>query len=142
MLLALVYSTDEVSANALLFAIARHNFNTFVVKDFDLEQLTFGRLGMLLVKGFANENEVNHYISVMEKDRELTLPSEVTPVVISQKNFETLISHGATFEQYFRAAAEASLDHTEQQAALPDDDSAPEEPVAEEQEEPLNGEAD
>ncbi len=142
MLLALVYSTDEVSANALLFAIARHNFNTFVVKDFDLEQLTFGRLGMLLVKGFANENEVNHYISVMEKDRELTLPSEVTPVVISQKNFETLISHGATFEQYFRAAAEASLDHTEQQAALPDDDSAPEEPAAEEQEEPLNGEAD
>jgi hypothetical protein len=97
---------------------------------------------MLLVKGFANENEVNHYISVMEKDRELTLPSEVTPVVISQKNFETLISHGATFEQYFRAAAEASLDHTEQQAALPDDDSAPEEPAAEEQEEPLNGEAD
>ena len=45
-LLVLVYPTDEVSANQLLFDVARHNFSSFGVKDFDLDQMNFGRLGL------------------------------------------------------------------------------------------------
>jgi hypothetical protein len=112
-ILALVYSTEEVSANELLFQIARHNFNSFVVKDFDLEQMNFGQLGLLLVKGFANEAEVRHYQSVLEASTVFTLPQEVTPVIITEKNFQTLISKGRTFEEYFQAASAASLEQTE-----------------------------
>ncbi len=101
-LLALVYPTDEVSSNQLLFDVARHNFSSFVVKDFELEQMNFGRLGLLLVKGFANFDELVHYRKVLEADTELELPSQVRPVMISVKNFETLLHQGRTFEDYFR----------------------------------------
>lgn len=111
--MALVYATDSVNANQLLFEVARHNFNSFVVKDFDLEQLTFGPLGILLVKGFDNLNEARHYRTVMGRSTVLTLPEGVTPVIISRKNFEQLTAHGRTFDEYFRAAADANADTVE-----------------------------
>lgn len=113
-LLVLVYPTDEVSANQLLFDVARHNFSSFVVKDFDLEQMNFGRLGLLLVKGFANFEELVHYRKVLEDDKHLSLPPQVRPVMISVKNFDTLLHQGRSFEDYFRfvdeQAAEAPVD--------------------------------
>ena len=45
-LLVLVYPTDEVNANQLLYDVAYHNFSAFVVRDFDPEQMNFGRLGV------------------------------------------------------------------------------------------------
>lgn len=109
-LLVLVYPTDEVSGNQLLFDIARHNFGSFIVKDFDLEPMNFGRLGLLLVKGFANFEELNHYRKVMDSDAELVLPPQVRPVMISEKNFETLLQHGSTFEDYFRYVDEQAAE--------------------------------
>ncbi|MDE6694051.1 MAG: tetratricopeptide repeat protein, partial [Muribaculaceae bacterium] len=86
-MLVLVFPTDEISANALLYQVARHNFNSFVVKDFDLELMNFGRLGMLLVKGFDNINELNHYRKVMSASEDFHLPQSVTPIPISTANF-------------------------------------------------------
>jgi len=101
-LLVLLYPTDSVSANQLLYDIARHNFSTFVVKDFDLEQMNFGRLGMLIIKGFTDMNELNHYRRVMADDRDLKLSPQVRPVIISARNFDTLLKEGRSFEEYFR----------------------------------------
>lgn len=109
-LLALVYPTDEVSANQLLFDVARHNFSSFVVKDFELEQMNFGRLGLLLVKGFANFEELVHYRKVLEADEQLNLPPQVRPVMISVKNFDTLLHQGRTFEDYFRYVDEQAAE--------------------------------
>lgn len=97
----LAYPTDTVSANELLFAIARHNFNSFVVKDFDLEQMTFGRMGLLIVKGFANFEEVGHYKTVLEEDVELHIPPQVRHVLISEDNFKILLNEGRSLEEYF-----------------------------------------
>jgi tetratricopeptide (TPR) repeat protein len=101
-LLVLVYPTDEVNANELLYNVAYHNFSTYVVRDFDLEQMNFGRLGLLLIKGFANFEELAHYRKVMDEDNRLTLPAEVRPVMISVENFDKLIQQGRSFEEYFR----------------------------------------
>ena len=101
-MLVLVFPTDEISANALLYQVARHNFNSFVVKDFDLELMNFGRLGMLLVKGFDNINELNHYRKVMSASEDFHLPQSVTPIPISTANFNTLLEQGRTFDDYFR----------------------------------------
>lgn len=109
-LLVLVYPTDEVSGNQLLFDVARHNFGSFVVKDFDLEPMNFGRLGLLLVKGFANFEELIHYRKVMESDAGLVLPPQVRPVMISVKNFDTLLRQGRTFEDYFRYVDEQAAE--------------------------------
>ncbi|MDE7397822.1 MAG: hypothetical protein K2M98_08860, partial [Muribaculum sp.] len=112
-MLVLVYPTDEVSANELLFDVARHNFSSFIVKDFDLEQMNFGRLGLLLIKGFESFEELAHYRQVMKDSPYLQLPPQVRPVMISEKNFNTLLQHGKTFDDYFRwvdsQAAEAPV---------------------------------
>ncbi|MCM1020645.1 MAG: tetratricopeptide repeat protein [Muribaculaceae bacterium] len=125
-LLVLVYPTDEVSANQLLFDIARHNFSSFVVKDFDLEQMNFGRLGLLLIKDFANFEELSHYRKVLQQSPYLELPPQVRPVMISVKNFETLIKQGRTFEDYFRYVDQQAAQQpvTAAPGSLSDDDRA------------------
>ena len=97
----LLYPNLEVSGNMLLYEVARHNFNTFVVKDYDLEQMTFGELGLLVVKGFENFDEVKHYRTIFEGDSSLVLPAQVHPVLISVSNFELLLNEGRSFEDYF-----------------------------------------
>jgi len=101
-LLVFVYPTDVVSTNALLFEIARHNFSSFVVKDFDIEPMNFGRLGMIVVKPFEDINEVNHYRRVMANSDSFKLPAGVRPLAISSRNFEELIRSGASLDDYFR----------------------------------------
>lgn len=86
-LLVMLFPTDEVSSNMLLYEIARHNFRSFVVKDFELEPMSFGRLGMIVIRGFANMNELNHYRRVMASSSDFHIPHGVRPVAISAANF-------------------------------------------------------
>ena len=100
--LVMVFPTDAVSSNRLLFDIARHNFRSFVVKDFDLEQMNFGRLGMIVIGPFENLGELNHYRRVMAASTEFRLPNGVRPVPISRSNFDALLQSGGTLDDYFR----------------------------------------
>lgn len=119
-LFILLYPTDKVSPNQLLYEIARHNFTSFVVKDFDLEQMNFGRLGLLIIKPFANVSEINHYRSVLQADASLHLPAEVRPVVISAKNFDTLLKGGGSFDDYFRYVEDKTYRDTEERVLPPE----------------------
>lgn len=118
--LVLLFPTDSVSSNQLLFDIARHNFTSFVVKDFDLEQMNFSRLGLLIIKGFTNMNELNHYRRVMADDTRLQIPRQVRPVIISAKNFETLIKEGRSFEEYFRYLEEQNYREAQENVLPPE----------------------
>ncbi len=120
-LLVLLYPTDRVSPNELLYNVARHNFATFVVRDFDLEQMTFGQLGLLIIKGFANEAELNHYRAKLTEDKDFHLPADVRPVVISEENFNKLISQGRSFEEYFEAIGETRDTETHESVLPPDE---------------------
>lgn len=111
-----VYPTDSVSANQLLYDIARHNFSHFVVKDFDLEQMTFGRLGLLVIKGFANFEELSHYKRVLEENTELILPEQVRRVMISVDNFNLLLNEGRSFEEYFEFMEQDNIEKVEKVA--------------------------
>lgn len=97
----LLYPTDSVSTNLLLYEVARHNFTSFKVKDYDLEQMTFGRLGLLVVKGFKNFDEVKHYRTIFESDEDMAIPPQVHLVIISDNNFQLLLNEGRSFEDYF-----------------------------------------
>lgn len=99
--LVLVFPRDSVNANQLLYDVARFNFSSFVVRDFDLEPMSFGNVGLLIVKGFDNLKQLEHYRSVMGKSQ-FTIPEEVRPVMISKANFELLLREGRSFEEYFR----------------------------------------
>ena len=99
-LLVLAFQTDSVQVNELLFNIARYNFTNFMVKDFDLETITFNELTMLVIKGFHNFGELNEYRLRMALPGGMTLPQGVTPVMISEANFRLLLE-GRSFNDYF-----------------------------------------
>lgn len=105
-LLVLVFPVDSVSANDLLYRVARHNFSSFVIRDFELEQLTFGRLGLLVISGFDNISQVSHYRKVMARSRDFELPDGVRPVVISRADFDVMLAGGYSFDDYFRWQSE------------------------------------
>ena len=97
----LLYPMDSVNGNLLLYEVARHNFNAFTVKDYDIEQMNFGSLGLLVVKGLDNFKEATNYRSVFEQDKTMNIPRQVHYVIISVDNFNLLLNEGRTFEDYF-----------------------------------------
>ena len=97
----LLYPIDSVNGNMLLYEVARHNFNAFQVKDYDIEQMNFGTLGLLIVKGLDNFTEAKNYRSVFEQDQSINIPRQVHYVIISVDNFNLLLNEGRTFEDYF-----------------------------------------
>lgn len=154
-LLVFAFPLDSVSSNQLLYDVARHNFSSFVVKDFDLEQMNFGNVGLLIVKGFANMSELEHYRKVMSQNKYFTLPEQVRPIMISVANFELLLREGRSFEEYFRFEADESVRKTEEEVvgedailpggprdpdALPVEDENPPEEESLSEEKPLEEE--
>ena len=106
--LVFIFPVESVNPNLVLFEVAKFNFSTFLVKDFDLEQMRFSDLGLLLVKGFSNLKELDRYVEVLEKS-DLNLGPEVVPVKISKANFDILLKEGKTFEDYFRFREEQKI---------------------------------
>ena len=83
----LVYSTDSIDSNILLYELARHNFRSFNVRDYDLEKMTFGSMGLLVVKGFANYPELISYRTVFDAAADFKqYIGLVHPVLISEEN--------------------------------------------------------
>ena len=97
----LLYPMDSVNSNMLLYEVARHNFNAFKVKDYDIELMNFGELGLLVVKGMDNFKEATHYRTLFEQDNTINIPRQVHYVIISVDNFNLLLNEGRTFEDYF-----------------------------------------
>ena len=130
--LVFAFPLDSVNANQVLYDVARFNFSSFVVKDFDLEQMSFSNVGLLIVKGFANMKELEHYRNVMARS-DLDLPEGVRPIMISKDNFDLLLREGRSFEEYFRFEEEEAVRAREEEvlgkdmeyeegAVPPDDD--------------------
>jgi len=120
-LMVMLYQRDKVSANQLLYDVARYNFTSYMVRDFDLDQMSFGNLGLLIVKGFNNSKEANMYRSTLEGAEEFTLPEGVIPVAISQANFDLLLSRGRSFEEYFDAVDDRRLRQTHEEVLPPEE---------------------
>ena len=97
----LLYPSDSVNSNMLLYEVARHNFNSFKVKDYDIEQMNFGTLGLLVIKGMDNFKEAANYRTLFEQDQSIRVPRQVHYVIISVNNFNLLLNEGRTFEDYF-----------------------------------------
>ena len=97
----LLYPLDSVNSNLLLYEVARHNFNAFKVKDYDIEQMNFGDLGLLVVKGLDNFKEASNYRTLFEQDQTINVPRQVHYVIISVDNFNLLLNEGRTFADYF-----------------------------------------
>ncbi len=110
----LTFPVDTVSSNRLIFDVARHNFSNYAVRDFDIDTMTFGQLGIIVIKGFENYYDLEDYSRQLFADRQIIIPQQVRPVFISEKNFNLLLKEGRSFADYFQFQQEQSDDAVEQ----------------------------
>ena len=95
----LAYPVDSVSPNLLLYDVARHNFSSFTIRDFDLQQMNFGNLGLLTISGFKSQRDIQMYLHSLTA---INLPPQVRPIIIGKKNFELLITSGGIIRRVFQ----------------------------------------
>lgn len=97
----LMYPTETVDKNQLLFVVAAYNFSNFIVKTFDLTQEENGPLSMLTISGFVNFDEIHQYYKMIyEKGGYASsLGGEVAVIPISDDNYSVLM-RGKTLDEY------------------------------------------
>lgn len=94
----ITFDTDSLNPNEVLYEVARHNFTTYSVADFDLESLRFGHLGIIVVSTFDNLEDAARYSSRIAG----ALGESVTPAVIAEADWKALLISGGSLDDYFR----------------------------------------
>lgn len=96
------YPTDSTYNNRLMYDVAAFNFGNFAIRDFDFDMFPLQGIGLLRVKGFATLREVQIYKERLFGPKGIghKLPAQLKTVLISEKNFESLLK-GRTFSEYF-----------------------------------------
>lgn len=87
----LVYEPDSVEENRLLYQMARFNFTSFVVRNFDFGVTMDGALHRMSVTGFRSFDEARQYARVLyQNDAMKEVARKCRPVVISDINIPLL----------------------------------------------------
>lgn len=105
-LFLLAYEDGKVDEHRLLFEVARYNFSTFLVKNFDLAFTHERGIGMLQVRPFSNYDEAQQYFRHLYAIPEMAARlSGMRAVLISEANYEELIARYSfdDYDAFFRA---------------------------------------
>ncbi len=105
----IIYDVKLTDSKKILFDVARHNFISYSVSDFDIAQMQFGKLGVLVVSGFINARNANSYRSKLESSTVMRLPQGVMPLVISKPDFDRLLEGRNTLEEYLEISGQSRI---------------------------------
>ena len=87
----IAYKPDSIDANRMLFELARYNFTSYMVRNFDIEIEQVDGLNRMLVKGFRNYDEALQYAHQLQKQKQLMkLVGKSRQIVISDVNLPML----------------------------------------------------
>jgi len=96
----LAYPTNSLDENQLLFEIARYNFTSYMVRNFDIEIQERQGITMMCVKGFLSYDEVHSYAQTLYTDKHMnTLLEGIRTLLISEDNLK-LIGTDFSFDDY------------------------------------------
>lgn len=96
----LAYPKGALNEDQLLFEVARYNFTSFMVRNFELEISDLGDISMLAVKGFLSYDEVHAYAQKLYSDRHMTTVLEgIRTLLILEENLNMLGTR-YSFEDY------------------------------------------
>lgn len=91
----LVYAPDSVRENQLLFQVARYNFTSYLVRDFDIAIDDLGGIHRMRISGFNNYDEARQYANqVLQQTSVQKLMGKVRAYIVSETNLPLL---GAQF---------------------------------------------
>jgi tetratricopeptide (TPR) repeat protein len=92
---------STTNVNRLQFDVALYNFTNYLIRDFDLSTLSFGKMNVLLVGGFESAEDALRYLSWIHFQGKK--PAEKYPglstYVTSEGNLG-LLQQGASIEKY------------------------------------------
>lgn len=87
----LVYQPDSVDENKLLYQVAKYNFTSFLVRDFDIAIDNDDILHRMRVSGFRNYDEALQYSrSLLSQPQVLKLMGKARPFIVSAENLPLL----------------------------------------------------
>lgn len=97
----LIYPTERVNKNQLLYAIAAYNFANFLVKELDITIEETGPMSMMVLSDFVNLEEATQYYKMIygTDGYANTLNKEIAILPISEENRQTLL-RGKTLDEY------------------------------------------
>lgn len=97
----IAYERDSIDENQLLFEIARYNFTTFAVRNFDMGVEKGEGIDMLQVRTFLNYDEAYIYMRRLLNDDEMAAKLKgLKCFIISEENLAKL-KKGLSFMDYF-----------------------------------------
>lgn len=96
----MAYPPDSIDENKLLFQMARYNFTSFLVRNFDLAIEDVYGMRHLTVGGFRNFNEARQYARLLlQQDGIRRTAGRARPIIISAENLE-LIGSKYSYNDY------------------------------------------
>lgn len=96
----LAYPTNSLDENQLLFEMARYNFTSYMVRNFDIEIQEKQGITMMCVKGFLSYDEVHSYAQTLYADKHMnTLLEGIRTLLISEDNLK-MIGNEFSFDDY------------------------------------------
>ena len=96
----LVYNPDSVNENQLLFEIAKYNFTSYMVRNFDIQIENIDNIHRMVIKGFLNYNEALQYARELNTQTAvIKLAEKARPIIISSQNLP-LLGNQFSYEDY------------------------------------------
>ena len=95
-----VYAPDSVDENRLMFNIARYNFTSYLVRNFDIAIEDLGGLHSMTISGFRNYDEALQYARQLHSQKPVAeLMSHVRSVIVSEEN-RKLLGQQFSYDDY------------------------------------------
>ena len=96
----LVYQPDSINPNKLLFELARYNFTSFWVRDFDINIEKGDGVDCMQISGFRNYDEALQYARQLLKQKNVVRQmGKARPVIISEENLP-LLGTNFSYDEY------------------------------------------
>lgn len=90
-LFVFAYVPDSLNENQLLFQLARYNFTSFLVRNFDLTITDAQGMHHLTVGGFRDFDEARQYARVLMRQENIRrVAAKARPLVISKENLDLI----------------------------------------------------
>lgn len=86
-----VYSPDSTNENQLLFEVAKYNFTTYLVRNFDIKIESQEGLHRMMISGFHHFEEAWQYARALQQETAIrALTSKAHAIIISEPNLPLL----------------------------------------------------
>lgn len=98
----MAYAPDSVNENQLLFEVAKYNFTSYLVRNFDIHIDEQGGLHRMQIGGFKNYDEARQYANAVYQEKSIQrLLAKAHTFVVNETNLPLLGTH-LSYDDYAR----------------------------------------